>query len=412
MWHLCRPPLESQIFKTVNLPVRPDISSLASAPGFQPEPEPERVQARTGGMLALMTDAYGGYGGIAQYNRDFLAAAADAGCPGPITVITRMANDELGPMPSQVEQKPPTMNKFGYAARALALALRQRPKVIYNAHLYHGPLSMRLARLTGAKLVSQLHGTEIWDDVPRGCMAALEASDLILTVSRDTCARTLAKARIAPEKVIVINNTVGAPFTPGDRDAARRRFALDRETVLLTVARLDGREGYKGHDRIIPLLPRLLASGVDAVYLIAGEGPDQDRLEELAQHHGVADRVRFLGKIPVESLPDLYRAADLFTLPSTGEGFGISFVEAMACGTPAIGLAVGGAPDALVDGALGTCVAPERFADALIDLLVRRPDHLADHLADRPAELARRTRQHFDYPIFANQIRTQLQKVW
>ena len=367
-------------------------------------------------MLALMTDAFGGYGGIAQYNRDFLSAAADTGCPGPITVITRMANDELGPLPPRVTQKSPTMNKFGYAARALALALRQRPKVIYNAHLYHGPLSMRLARLTGAKLVSQLHGTEIWDDVPRGCIAALEASDLILTVSRDTCARTLAKARIAPEKVIVINNTVGAQFTPGDRpddrqgdrqgdrDAARRRFALDREIVLLTVARLDGRDGYKGHDRVIPLLPRLLANGVDAIYLIAGEGPDQERLRAIAQRHGVEDRVRFLGKIPIEILPDLYRAADLFALPSTGEGFGISFVEAMACGTPAIGLAVGGAPDALVDGTLGTCVAPEHFAEALIDLLVRHPE--------RPADLAARTRQHFDYPIFANQIRTQLHKVW
>lgn len=355
-----------------------------------------------------MTDAFGGYGGIAQYNRDFLSAAAGCCRPGPITVITRMANDEQGPLPPRVEQKSPTMNKFGYAARALGQALRQRPKVIYNAHLYHGPLSMRLARLTGAKLVTQLHGTEIWDDVPRGCVAALEASDLVLTVSRDTCARTLAGARIAPEKVVVVNNTVGAQFTPGDRGAARRKFGLDREMVLLTVARLDGRDGYKGHDRIIPLLPRLLAIGVDAVYLIAGEGPDQARLLALAQRHGVAERVRFLGKIAVEALPDLYRAADLFALPSTGEGFGISFVEAMACGTPAIGLAVGGAPDALVDGTLGTCVAPEHFAEALIDLLVQH----SDRLADRPADLAARTRHHFDYPIFANQIRTQLQKVW
>ena len=351
-----------------------------------------------------MTDAFGGYGGIAQYNRDFLLAAAGGCFPGPITILARMANDEVGSLPAGVEQKSPTMNKFAYAARATALALRQRPKVIYNAHLYHGPLSMRLARLTGAKLVSQLHGTEIWDDVPAGCLAALEASDLVLTVSRDTCARTLAKARLAPEKVAVINNTVGAQFTPGDREAARRKFAMAGETVILTVARLDGRDGYKGHDRIIPLLPKLRAMGVDAVYMIAGEGPDRDRLQALAQNHRVENHVRFLGKIPADDLPDLYRAADLFALPSTGEGFGISFVEAMACGTPAIGLAIGGSPDALVDGTLGTCVAPEHFADALIDLIIANPG--------RPSDLATRTRAHFDYPIFASQIRTQLQKVW
>ena len=359
-----------------------------------------------------MTDAFGGYGGIAQYNRDFLSAVVEGCFPGPITVLTRMANDELGPLPAGVDQKSPRMNKFAYAARATALALRQRPKVIYNAHLYHGPLSMRLARLTGAKLVSQLHGTEIWDDVPRGCLAALEASDLVLTVSRDTSARTLAKARIAPEKVVVVNNTVGARFTPGDRASARRKFAVDQEAVILTVARLDGREGYKGHDRIIPLLPKLHARGVDAIYLIAGEGPDRDRLQALAQSHGVAGRVRFLGKIPVKDLPDLYRAADLFALPSVGEGFGISFVEAMACGTPAIGLAIGGSPDALVDGALGACVPPEQFAEALIDLLVRHANPAADRPAGRPADLAERTRHHFDYAIFARQIRMQLQKVW
>lgn len=355
-------------------------------------------------MLALMTDAFGGYGGIAQYNRDFLSAAADHAGRGPITVLTRTTNDDPGAIPARIDQKPPTLNKFGYAARAVALALWQRPDVIFNAHLYHGPLSMRLARLTGAKLVSQIHGTEIWDDVPRGCLAALEASDIVLTVSRDTCARTLSKARIAAERVVVVNNTVGARFTPGDRRAARAKFALNLETVILTVARLDCRDGYKGHDRIIPLMPRLTAKGVDALYLIAGEGPDRDRLQALVEQHGVENRVRFLGKIPASDLPDLYRAADLFALPSTGEGFGISFVEAMACGTPAIGLAVGGTPDALVDGALGTCVPPECFADALIDQLVLH--------SERPADLATRTRQHFDYPGFASQIRTQLQRVW
>lgn len=359
---------------------------------------------RTGGMLALMTDAFGGYGGIAQYNRDFLTAVADIAAPGPITVLTRTSGDDPVPPPARIEQVSPIFNKFAYGLRAARIALRQRPEVIYNGHLYHGPLAIRLAKLTGAKLVSQLHGTEIWHDVPPRCLAAIEASDLVLTVSRDTRGRTLAQARIEPHKVVIVNNTVGPAFTPGDRTAARRRFALDHEVAILTVARLDAREGYKGHDRIIPLIPDLVARGIDAVYLVAGDGPDRPRLEALARSAGIERRVRFLGKVPVDDLADLYRAADLFALPSTGEGFGISFVEAMACGTPAIGLAVGGAPDALADGELGACVPPERFADTLVDLLAQGPV--------RPADLADRTRARFDFPLFAEQIRTQLGKVW
>ena len=68
---------------------------------------------------------------------------------------------------------------------------------------------------------------------------------------------------------------------------------------------------------------------------------------------GVADRVRFMGEVGPDILVDAYRMADLFVMPSTGEGFGIAFIEAMACGTPALGLAVCGARDAFGDGELG-----------------------------------------------------------
>jgi phosphatidyl-myo-inositol dimannoside synthase len=126
---------------------------------------------------------------------------------------------------------------------------------------------------------------------------------------------------------------------------------------LLTVARMDTREGYKGHDWVISALPHLKGpNGRQVVYLIAGNGDDRPRLERLAANLGVTQQVRFLGKVPLEALPDIYRAANLFVLPSTGEGFGIVFLEAMACGTRALGLAADGAPDALGDGELGILV--------------------------------------------------------
>lgn len=335
-------------------------------------------------VLALVTDAFGGYGGIAQYNRDFLSAIATiAGIE--IEVLPRLAPCKPEPTPPAVRQHSPVANKEAYAVAALALAIRQRPSIIFNGHLYHGGLAHRLARLTGAKLVSQLHGTEIWGPVSRRHRRPLEASDLVLTVSRDTRARLLAKTDVVQEKAVVLNNTVGTHFQPGDRAAARRRFNLAGEFAVLTVARLDAREGYKGHDRIIPLISQASSRGRRIVYLIAGVGDDELRLRQLAQTCGVSESVRFLGKVPQADLPDLYRAADLFALPSTGEGFGISFLEAMACETPAIGLAAGGAPDALGDGQLGLCVREDEFAAAFFAALeeARSTERLAEAVRSR-----------------------------
>jgi phosphatidylinositol alpha-1,6-mannosyltransferase len=311
--------------------------------------------------LCLVTDAFGGYGGIAQYNRDLIGALATVPRMARVQVLPRLAPGEVEVLPHGVEQVLPVPGRVRYAASALRAARRLRPTVIFNGHLYHGPLALRLSRMLGAKLVSQLHGTEIWPELRPHHREALEQSDLILAVSRDTRARVLAKTRVDPERVVVLNNTVGRDFSPGDRAAARAKFALGGEFVVLTVARLDAREGYKGHDRIIPLVARLRQDGMDVRYLVCGIGDDQPRLEGLAARHGITEHVRFLGKVPRCDLPDLYRAADLFALPSRGEGFGIAFLEAMASGTPAIGLAVGGAPDALGDGVLGLCVADEDF---------------------------------------------------
>jgi phosphatidylinositol alpha-1,6-mannosyltransferase len=116
-------------------------------------------------------------------------------------------------------------------------------------------------------------------------------------------------------------------------------------------------------------MPDLLARGHDVIYLIVGDGDDRIRLEQLARTARVEDRVHFLGALDADPLVQVYRAADLFVMPSTGEGFGISFLEAMACGTPALGLAAGGAPDALGDGALGTMVCESDLPRALHDAL-------------------------------------------
>jgi phosphatidyl-myo-inositol dimannoside synthase len=137
----------------------------------------------------------------------------------------------------------------------------------------------------------------------------------------------------------------------------------------LTVGRMDSTERYKGHDRVIAALPEFVSQGHDVYYLIVGEGDDRPRLEAMAVEAGVQQRVLFLGGVDSQTLSAIYRCADLFVMASTGEGFGVAFLEAMASGTPAIGLDVGGAPDALGDGELGLVVREDEITEVIATLL-------------------------------------------
>ena len=119
--------------------------------------------------------------------------------------------------------------------------------------------------------------------------------------------------------------------------------------MLLTVSRLAASERYKGHDRVISVLPRVLERSPDVAYLVVGDGDDRQRLEEMAQKAGVAHAMRFAGHVPHQELPDYFRLADVFVMPSTGEGFGIVFLEAAASGLPVIGGNRDGSVDALAE---------------------------------------------------------------
>jgi phosphatidyl-myo-inositol dimannoside synthase len=333
-------------------------------------------------LLAFVTDAFGGRGGIAQYNRDLLGALAGTGSVS-VRVLPRLAPDPAATPPG-ISQERARLNRGRYVVSALRAALTQRADIVFCGHIYMAPLCAVIARLRRAKLIVQMHGIEAWPRPPRLHRAAVEAADLVLCVSRFTRASVLGWAAIAPERVVVLPNTVRAAFTPGDRSTLRAAWGLQDKCVLLTVGRIDARERYKGHDLVISALPQLIAAGHDVVYLIAGEGDDQKRLEVRASQAGLADRVRFLGAVQLPKLTEIYRVADLFVMPSTGEGFGIAFLEAMASGTPAIGLAVAGTKDALADGELGVLVPQANLAAALMRALEReKPEPYALAAATR-----------------------------
>ena len=323
-------------------------------------------------LLALVTDAFGGHGGISQYNRDFLSALASAGFR--VVAIPRHAPNAEIP-PNGIEQRPARLGRIHYSCSVFLEIMRLKPDIIFCGHLYMAPLGWIAAQLAGAKLVIQTHGIEAWPRPSNFGRWVCEHASMILSVSRYTRARVLDWAAIPPERAVVMPNTVDECYTPGDGSSLRREWQLEDKKVLLTVGRMRTTEQYKGQDRVIEALPSLIASGHDVMYVIAGEGDDRPRLEQLAKDAGIGKRVRFVGALPHKTLIEAYRMADLFVMPSTGEGFGIAFLEAMACGTPALGFGVDGSSDALADGELGISTTPINLVLAISEALAHpRPD--------------------------------------
>ena len=195
----------------------------------------------------------------------------------------------------------------------------------------------------------------------------------------------------------VVSNGVDLDvYSPGAGDESlRSRYALPAgRPLILSVGRLSPEK------RVEVLIEALAAQDVaDTVLALAGSGPDEGRLRDLAARRGVAERVRFLGFIPGTDLPGLYRLADVFAIASEAELQSLVTMEAMASGLPVVAVNAGALGELVHAGENGFLARPGRAADvagqprpALPRPRAASPDvevGVADHRRPRPASAAR-----------------------
>lgn len=265
-----------------------------------------------------------------------------------------------------------------WTARATALARRHRPAFVWCGELKPAGYPARwLARRHGLATGAFLYGTELLllDEKARRSAfkrrtARWLCERLSVGVAISDWTRDLARAvlerlelpDVAARVRVVHLGTDPAHFRPGiDPSAVRARHGLDGGPWLLTVARL---EWHKGIDTMIRALPAVRAAHPSARYAIAGTGDRLPQLERLVTEVGVGGAVRFLGAVSDDELPALYNSAALYVGPSRrheglAEGFGISLVEASACGLAVVGGRSGGVPDAVRDQETGVLVDPD-----------------------------------------------------
>lgn len=246
--------------------------------------------------------------------------------------------------------------------RSLWLALTHRFTAIHAGRaLPEGITAWLVARLTLHSVVIYAHGEELttWGHGGKykAMRFALRHADQVIANSEYT-RDALIKMDVNPASIALIYPGVDVTrFHPGLACAELRQSVgvTDAGKLILSVGRLSRRKGF---DQVIQALPALIHAGLDIQYVLIGIGEDYDYLFDLAHKHGVADRVHLLGHVSDDDLPRWYNACDVFIMPNREingdtEGFGMVFIEAAACGKPAIAGQAGGTGAAVVDGVTG-----------------------------------------------------------
>ncbi len=260
-----------------------------------------------------------------------------------------------------------------FAAQIAGLGLWQRPDLVIATHLNFTIAAYWLKRLAGIPYWAIAHGVEAWGIQRPELKRALQQADRILAVSGYTRDRLLKEQNLDPSRVSLLPNTFDpSRFQPAPKPAyLLERYGLKPEQpILLTVARLAEVERYKGYDRVLAALPQIRQAIPNIHYLIVGKGNDQLRIEQLIAQFQLQDCVTLAGFVPDQQLCDYYNLCDVFAMPSKREGFGIVYLEALACGKPTLGGNQDGAIDALCGGELGALVNPDDV-DAIAQTLIQ-----------------------------------------
>lgn len=274
-------------------------------------------------------------------------------------------------------RSPAELRTLHFASGLLAACMKHRPDFIVSTHLNFGPAAHLAKQLFGVRYALIVHGIDVHDALPPLRRAALRAADMIIVVSAWTRQRLADRVDVSGERVEILPNTVDElRFTPaGKPQPLVERYGLaPEERVVLTVARLDPKEAYKGYDRVLQALPAVRAACGPVRYILVGRGADAARIQAMTRELHLESTVTMPGFVEERELSDHYRLADVFAMPSTGEGFGIAFLEALACGTPVLAGNQDGSADAVDGGKLGLLVDPmdvHCIEEGLISLLRR-----------------------------------------
>ena len=266
----------------------------------------------------------------------------------------------------------PRLRTIYFSARIFISNILKKPDLVISTHIHFAPLAYILKRISGIRYWVVVYGIETWG-IRRGSLKqAVRNADRVLSMSHYTRDRLLKELALDPLKAIVLPGTFDAGrFTIRPKPAALlAKYGLTGDRIImLTVGRMHKNERYKGYDTILRALPTIRQQIPNICYLLVGSGDDMPRIEQNIKELGVSDCVRLAGYVHHAQISEFFNACDVFVMPSRNEGFGIVYIEAMACGKPVVAGNKDGSVDPLCHGELGALVDPDDL-DAITEAIV------------------------------------------
>jgi phosphatidyl-myo-inositol dimannoside synthase len=234
-------------------------------------------------------------------------------------------------------------------------------------------------------------GIEVWEQLRPSHRRVIEGATKIFAISDYT------KARAQSLHGCFDRSEVCWIATFEDKPALRTTPPQGHPPTVLIMSRL-AEDRYKGHEPLVAIWPAVVSKIKDARLVMVGGGQRLSEMRDLVAASPAAANIDILGFVPEAQLEALWQRANVFAMPSLGEGFGLVYIEAMRHGLPVIGSVHDAAPEVNIDGETGYNVAIQRLDDLTdrVIALLSDPDHAQRLGAAGQARWA----QHFSYSQF------------
>ena len=310
-------------------------------------------------------------------------------------------------------------NYRGYKKEKLAFVIKELIHSYKYQRVILGHINLALFGLLikrihpKTKVYVVAHGIEVWGSLTGMKKKLLNKCDVILAVSHFTKEQLIKTNGIDGNKIEIFYNTID-PFFHYPTQFQKplqliKRYNIgENDKIILTLTRLAYTEKYKGYDKVIDVMPEIISKYPDVKYLIAGKPDERERarLKELIAARQLEKNVFLIGFIAEEEITDHYQLADLFIMPSRKEGFGIVFIEAMACGLPVIAGNQDGSVDALKNGELGLLINPEN-RNEIIETLQKVLESNS-YTVPKKQQLQKEVKGYFGFQQFYQSLKQQL----
>lgn len=270
-------------------------------------------------------------------------------------------------------------NKWMFGLNAIWSSIRNDVVIIPHLNL---SLFVLIAKLINPKLkvVVQLHGIEAWANLSGVQERLLFQADKVLAVSNFTMNNIIERYPQLKSKAMVLSNSLDPIMSyvidESNKTNFRNKIGIAaEEKLIITVGRLSHEEGYKGYDKTLEALYRLNDKSI--VFHIIGkyDEVEKQRIFDLLIKFDLIDIVKLVGYTSDEELNMYYQAADLFVMPSKGEGFGLVFIDAMANGLRVVGGNVDGSVDAIFQLHESALVNPDDIEELSVTIKRLLNDH-------------------------------------